>query len=136
MSKETITTINKLEQGRASYAYDCAVSGKNCGEPKEYKSYVKKIPMMIKTNGLGSALAFIQSKSGSGKGHKAYQMLYDQMKEWLKKSEVGYIPSSNNEDLVKLIINMDSAEYRACTVEILSLLNWLKRFADGLIDKE
>jgi CRISPR-associated protein Cmr5 len=124
-------TINKLEQGRADYAYQCALEGKNLGksESKEYKSYTKKIPMMIKTNGLGSTLAFMKSKTSS----KAYNILYNQIGNWLKESKIGYISSSNNEDLIKLIINMNSAEYRAVTVEVLSFMNWLRRFAEGLI---
>lgn len=127
------TTVNKLEQGRASEAYSFVKKGKDCGEPKEYKSYTKKIPMMIKTNGLGSALAFIKSKSNSGKGHKAYKLIYEQIAEWLKKDSKGYITSNDTRDLVEIVINMDSALYRAVTVEVLAFMAWLKRFSEGQI---
>jgi CRISPR-associated protein Cmr5 len=70
MEKETI--ITKLEKGRAEFAYKCAEEGKKIisktqidgewYEDDKYKSYVKKIPSMILSNGLGQTLAFVVSK--------------------------------------------------------------------------
>jgi len=34
------------------------------------------------------------------------------------------------------VISCDSATYRHITREILAFLNWLKRFAEGLIEEE
>jgi len=89
----------------------------------DYKSYVKKIPMMILNNGLGATFAFIYSKKKEG---NAYKLIYNQIQEWLKA----------NKDLVEWIINQESQEYRATTNEVLALFNWLKRFADGMIEKK
>jgi CRISPR-associated protein Cmr5 len=61
MSSNT-NTIKSLEQGRAKFAYECASKGSQQPTKKEYKSHVKKIPMLIKTNGLGSTFAFVKSK--------------------------------------------------------------------------
>jgi len=41
-------TIKGIEQDRAKFAYDCAKEGSKIEKKKEYKSYVKKIPMLIK----------------------------------------------------------------------------------------
>lgn len=52
-----------LEQGRAKFAYQSAEDGSKIAKRKEYKSYVKKIPMLIKTNGLGAALSLLKPKA-------------------------------------------------------------------------
>ena len=61
------TSRTKLEQGRAAYAYNAAKDGKNKlgNKDSEYKSYVKKLPMLIKTNGLGAAMSFCFAISSS-----------------------------------------------------------------------
>ncbi|MCR4429800.1 MAG: type III-B CRISPR module-associated protein Cmr5 [Tepidanaerobacteraceae bacterium] len=130
------TVIKGLEQGRASFAYQCARAGNQIDKRKEYKQYVKKLPMLIKTNGLGAALAFVKSKISdktSESGH-AYKLIYDQIAEWLKKDDKKLIDLSGDADLVAAIISLDSSQYRAVTIEVLAFLNWLRRFAEGLIE--
>ena len=134
MDKNT-TTITGIEQGRAKFAYDCAhqVLSKDSKFGKEYKSYVKKIPMLIKTNGLGATFAFVLSKAKEG---NPYQLIYQQTTAWLKVDQKKLIDLPNNPNLVSEIITLDSPQYRAVTVEVLAFFNWLKRFADGLIEGE
>lgn len=112
-----ITNKTGIEQGRAKQAYDYAVDGNVL---KNYDSYVKKVPMMIKTNGLGAAFAFIKSKQKE----EAYEIIYKQTTEWLAKK--GLITSGA--DLIDEIITKDSTEYRMITNEVLALFTWLKRF--------
>ena len=97
---------------------------------KEYKSYAKKIPMLIKINGLGSTFAFIKSKGGT------YDLIYQQVTEWLKQEPNQLISDKlrKGEDLEAVIISLNSPEYRALTIEVLAFFNWLRRFADGLIE--
>ena len=49
------TTVKQIEQGRATYAFN-AVKEINDKEPQKlkesYKSAAKKLPVLIKTNGL------------------------------------------------------------------------------------
>ena len=125
------STIKGLERGRAKFAYECAKEGKKLenGDDKKYKSYVKNIPMLIKTNGLGPTFAFLFSKSDD-----AYDLIYKQIKGWLNKDEKQLVKIENGEDLVEKIVSLESPEYRAATIEVLSLFNWLRRFADGLIE--
>lgn len=122
-----MSNSSMLENGRAKFAYDYAEGAvKKFGEKdKEYKSNVKKIPMMIKTNGLGATLAFIKAK---GKDGNAYCLIYTQAKEWLKQK----FPEIGDKDLVDYIISNDSNQYRALTIETLAFFNWLRRFAEGL----
>ena len=44
------------------------------------------------------------------------------------------IDLQNNKDLIDTIISQDSNMYRFTTIETLSFLGWLRRFADGLIE--
>jgi len=137
MTKETI--INKLEKGRAEFAYKCLekaieIFKDNSKKQKEYKSYTRKIPTMILSNGLGQTLAFIKAKSEKG---NAYDLIYKQLTEYMKSDHTARIkmPQEKN-DLVEWAISCDSATYRYITQEILAFLNWLKRFAEGLIEAE
>jgi CRISPR-associated protein Cmr5 len=126
-----MANIKELEGGRAAFAYKCVdIKGKALG--KDYKSHVKNIPMMIKTNGLGATFAFVKSKK-----KPTYDLIYKQTHEWLKDClTTKHFFVHNNNDLVQKIIELDSNSYRAVTIEVLALFNWLKRFADGLIDKD
>lgn len=100
---------------------------------KEYKSYVKKIPMLIKTNGLGATFAFVFSKADE---KSPYTLIYHQTKTWLNHEPKGLIRLSNDAELAQEFVQRDSAEYRAITVEVLAFFTWLKRFAEGLIEGE
>jgi len=129
-----ISKINKLEKGRAEFAYNCvkgADTSLNEKKIKEYLSYTKRIPTMILTNGLGQTLAFVKSKGESG---NVYELLYKQIAKYLKSGSSTRIkmPEGKN-DLLEWIISCNSPEYRYITQELLAFLNWLKRFAEGII---
>jgi CRISPR-associated protein Cmr5 len=131
-------TIKGIEQGRAKEAYDCAGEGEKLSSSakKEYKSYSKKLPMLIKTNGLGAAMAFAfakGSKDGRLDKKKAWGLLYSQIEEWLKKDSKGLLSFDDNEKLTAKLVELDSSTYRAVTIEVLAFLSWLRRFAEGLI---
>lgn len=126
-------TIKKIESGRAEYAYECAEKGANLNS-SEYKSYVKSLPMLIKTNGLASALSFYFAKSASGgqvDTTKTYGLIYRQIEEWLKK-DIKNLIDFEQDKLVKKLIDLDSYTYRAVTLEVLAFLTWLRRYADAL----
>jgi CRISPR-associated protein Cmr5 len=135
------TTIRGIEQGRAKFAYECVskASQKEATYCKEYKAYVKKVPMMIKTNGLGATLAFILSKAkedAKTKERNPYRLIYDQTAEWLQTDQKKLIELADKKQLIREIITLDSARYRVVTFEVLALFIWLRRFADGLIEGE
>jgi CRISPR-associated protein Cmr5 len=123
-----MSNASMLENGRAKFAYDCAEKAKAQlkEKDKEYKAYAKNIPMMIKINGLGATLAFMKAKSKDG---NAYEILYNQISKWLKEEK----KLISNNDLAKEIVEKPSSEYRFITIEVLALMSWLRRFADGLI---
>lgn len=133
MPKKTI--ITGIEHGRAAFAYAKAEDGRKLkgNSSKEYKAYTKKIPMLIKTNGLGATLAFIKAK---GSKNEAYQLLYDQTAEWFMRQGKDLIELVRDDDLVEKIVGLNSTAYRVATREVLALFFWLRRFAEGLIEGE
>lgn len=144
--------LKQLEGGRAAFAYQCVKDAQQAfgnderGQKgqKAYKSYAKKIPMLIKTNGLGATFSFILSKQKNEPEKKeyAYKLLYDKTTEWLNKEDKRYllagteIETEDDDALVARLIKLPSHRYRAVTVEVIALFSWLRRFADGLIDGE
>jgi CRISPR-associated protein Cmr5 len=154
--------IQGIEKGRASTAYAFAEDAFKCHKKKamipmfknlyfeddKYKSYVKKIPMMIKTNGLAATFAFVLSKTkGTDKDNNkpgtqsnpmnAYDLIYEQVEYWLKTEDRKFLlDGKESEHLMKALTQLKSAQYRVVTVEVLALFNWLRRFAEGLIDGE
>ena len=125
------TQRQRLEQGRAKHAFDAATEAAKNADKEDYKSYTKKVPMLIKTNGLGATVAFMQAKG------KAYQTILNNLENWLKQDvKFSAIYDKIEGTLVNKIISCNTNEYRALTTEALAYLGWLKRFADGLIKKE
>jgi CRISPR-associated protein Cmr5 len=124
---EIKTSITNIAQRRADFAYQCAEDRHDKNKSSEYKSYVKKIPMLIKSNGLSATFAFMLSKGGT------YNTITAQCKEWLNHYSVLAGELKGNVDLVEKIIQLNSTDYRAITNEVLALFNWLRRFAEGLI---
>ena len=89
---------------------------------------------MILSNGLGQTLAFIKSKS---KEANAYELIYTHLTAYMK-SEVTTMISMPQEisDLTEWVISMESPKYKHANQEILAFLNWLRRFAEGMIEGE
>lgn len=118
--------VKNLEIERAKFAYNKV---KEVGQDKDYKSHVKKLPQMILNNGLGNAIAFINSKSnGNSSSSKAYGKLYSHIEDYLKKE--GSL--QQGKDLMSVIVE-NSEKYLSLTKEILAYVKWLKRFAEGMI---
>lgn len=115
-----------IEQGRAKFAYDSVnevAQNSNEDLKKKYKSGAKKLPVLIKTNGLGQTLAFINNRDAGN------DKLYDTIGKWLINKQL----IEANQDLVNTVINKPSSEYRQITTETLALLNWVRRFVDSLM---
>lgn len=135
MPKEN-TVLKGIEQGRALFAYEKVEEAKArfAGDEKDgkknkskYKSYTRRIPMLIKTNGLGATFAFIKTK-----GEPPYQLIYEQVDQWLNRYDGQTF--GGGKDLVKVLVSLPSPEYRAVTGEVLALFSWIRRFAEGNLE--
>ena len=130
MARE-VTTLRGIEQGRATYAFN-AVQGVSENLKKKYKTAAKKAPVLVKTNGLGQTLAFIKSKGGKRGEENGYDELYKQIAKWLQTEDSKALVLPQGE-LVRQVIELPSPAYRQATIETLTLLNWIRRFVDGLM---
>lgn len=114
-----------IEIKRAEHSF--AALSKFQGNNDEMKSYIKKMPMLIKTNGLGQTLAFYFSKSKSSEYNQILEILVSYL------SENGFLSASNSKTLMQNVVELDANKYRLITNETILYLNWLRRFADGLL---
>lgn len=148
-----------LEQKRAAKAW-YQVNAVPKDVQKDYRSLVRKLPAMIRMNGLGQALAFLLAQEKktakeirqfnigqSGKEKLgADGLLYKHLEEWLigeepESSTVAGTPAqgykadlpwpSTNTTLMENVLRSDSTIYRLATAEALAYLGWLKRFAEA-----
>lgn len=152
--------LQTLEQKRAAKAW-CQVKAVPKDIQKDYRSLVRKMPAMIRINGLGQTLAFLLAqekkaadvirqynvKQTNGKKLGADGLLYKHLEEWLIGNESASStvedpvirlykadlpwPSPAKETLIERILASDSTVYRLATAEALAYLGWLKRFAEA-----
>lgn len=111
----------------------------------EYKSYVKALPSMIINNGLGNALAFEFSKAldRNNENNKpkltAHGYLLRHIREFAEKFLNFNKPSKNELEVdkrfIEEIMNKDIHTYMFWTEQILQFLDWLRKFAEGMIEK-
>jgi CRISPR-associated protein Cmr5 len=128
------STIVHIGQSRAETAYKFAKKGV---KKSNYASYVKRFPMIIKTNGLTYALSFAYSKGkvGAKGGDDAWEAIFKQSGEWLKDEPNQFIADRLSEvkekpqKLMEVLVALDHEELMWVTTEIVELFNWLKRFA-------
>ncbi len=123
-----------LEGGRASYAFESVkqqLSKLKEAEQKEFRSHIKKMPAMIQVNGLGQTLAFYYASK------KQMGLVYSILDIWVKE-RLTYIKPERlpDQELVEWVISLPSPQYKVVTMEIMALLNWLRRFADGMIKSD
>jgi|SRR5690554_2185278 len=114
----------EIENGRAKKAYEFVKKVSNQKYANKYKSHIKKLAPLIKTNGLGNTIAYIYSND------EAYQKIYKQLEYWLKEEK----ELINKDTLLEEVVSIDSKSYRQLTKETLALLNWWRRFVDGIIE--
>ena len=131
-----MNSINKIEQGRAEAAFK-AVKRRTMDEnakKENYKSYSKKIPMLIKTNGLAATFAFINTNEKDD----ASVLLGRDIIEWLVvlNPEINqYLENTGNklDAFINYLLSIPMITYRLITREILAYMNWHRRFTEGMI---
>ena len=110
---------------------------KNGYTGKEIKSYVRRLPAMIRTNGFGQAMAFFYARRQK---YPAYGAVYKAVEDWLcgqggiygtATPAQGLMPSSAA--LMKAITEGDQTRYLRAQAETRALMMWVKKFAEALV---
>jgi len=116
--------VRTLNQERGQFALNevSKIKGEG-GKAKKYKSYAKKLPALITTNGLIATLAFLKSKE---------EDVYDSVVRWLEKQR--YI--EKGKDGLEELLKADYHKLRLATMEALAFTSWLKRMVDIEIEGE
>lgn len=126
--KESIQKTTEQRRAKAAWEAVERVRADKKEYAEDYGGTVKKLPMMIITNGLGQALAFLKAK-GKGKDNQ-YEAVFGHVSVWVV-TELKW-----EGDLLSEVVNRDSHDYRRATTEALAFVGWLKRFAEAYLVKE
>lgn len=125
--------IVKSENDKALNAFNYVKQILEESYKEKYASYVKKLPMLIKNNGMIPTLTFILAKSnGNSEEACAYNKIGEQLVDFLKPI-INDSDCDNLEQIIIKMIELDSNQNRYILMEIMSLLKWMKRIVEGLI---
>jgi CRISPR-associated protein Cmr5 len=117
-----------LEQKRAKQAWDNVRNVKGKSYESEYATIALRASSLIQTNGLGQTLAFLKAK-GKGQEENAHEVFFKHISAWVT-GQFGW-----SKDLLREILERDSADYRRATAEALAYLNWHKRFVEAYLER-
>lgn len=128
-----------LEQQRARFALVEISALENAPFQKECRAYLSNLPAMIRMSGLGQTMAFclMKSQEKNSLGH-AYQAIYKIIEKWFKENNQTILKniSSHYKGLMEAITSADMLTYRQAEIELLQLLDWLKKFARAILKGE
>lgn len=133
-------TPQLLEQKRAEFALNQIKAAIQLPEDSRYKhsqvkSFCRRFPSMVQSNGFGQAVAFFYSKRND---YLAYGTLYTMVEKWLCREGQVYADFNDVAEpkLLTAITQSDQHAYRQATAETQALMIWVKKFAEALILKE
>lgn len=107
---------------RKIMAWNCAVQGQKL--KKEYLNAVKSLPSLLRSNGLGATIAFLESKK-----HQHHMRLLEHVSKYL----CAIFPELTNNNVSKQLRLRSSSETRNLTTELTSFAVWLRYYAEGMI---
>ena len=119
-----------LEQKRAVFAWE-RVKSLDDGLKDKAGMYIRRLPAMTFSNGLGQTLAFLWAK---GAEDRSALIVYEILADWLISRRQIY--GGDRKHLIETIARDDRFRYQLAQEEIWALLNWLKKFADAFLPKE
>ena len=124
-----------LDQLRARHAWSIVdeVRGAKGNVRSDFAREVRRLPVRIRSAGLGQALGFLYAKSDAagndGRGH-----ILRCMADWLlDRRRLARRPqhSTDRDAVILAIMDGDADLLRRCTTEALLYLQWLSRFAEA-----
>jgi CRISPR-associated protein Cmr5 len=136
------------QQERAAHALNriTALNDSASGKTKKaYRAYIASFPATIVMNGLGQAVAtwMAATKEGREGTPAAYKATLEHLEDWLCKEAPHSpyrVPSHQPAGkpglmLMRELCSKDQNDYLAAQTEALFYLEWLKKFANALLDE-
>jgi len=132
--------MRTLGQKRAEFALNEVLKIQDANLKKDFKNFSAGAPSMILQNGFGQALAFWLSKGTDKdlniKPNDKHFVIFKIVMDWLpyEKGDVKnrFIKKTNSpKEFIEAISKMNQKEYLAAQKETLSLLEWVKRYANA-----
>lgn len=131
-----------LEQRRAA-ALLTHVQGVQTGQDdavkKEYRRMVERLPVMILTNGLGQALAYLHSRAAGPNDaerpgrRQAMQLVINHLQDLVLTVRGLY--AGLNDSLLASVCHGDREQLRLATDEALAVLTWWTKFTRAFLPK-
>lgn len=127
-----------LEQQRADAALHVVGEWANNDCKIKIAQRIKELPLMVRNNGLGQALAVLMKES---KKQEESRELLMRLSTWLlKDSPVKAYPSLSDDNkpitLLQACFEGTRAQYLLAQQEAIAYLGWLKLFAEAIIETE
>lgn len=124
---EEATAPRDLGRQRAARAWAWVHEVKGKTYETRYGTLARKLPSYLQVSGLGQTMAFLFSR-GTDTGERAlYEHLSGHLRAHFK---------FGGRDAMEMIFQMSPSQYRQASQEAAFFAEWLKRFADGLLDEE
>lgn len=117
--------LNNRNNERAKFAY-VELKKLTC-KKSEFRSLARNFPTLVQANGLTVATAYLYSNPDKAH-HKA---LDDIIVKWLKECEYNI---KNDRELMQFVANSENERLQCLTVEVMALLVWIKRIAEGMFN--
>jgi len=125
-----------LDRTRAAHALKMVEAIKGKKFASSYRSYVERLGPMIISNGLGMAIAMETSYKGGSDNNSNEEVghgeLLKTLKEWLDERK---ICNKSKDDIIVQLVTWDQDKYILAQMEVLSYLEWLKKFCRAYIKR-
>lgn len=124
-----------LDQRRAQHAWQTVEQARklDSNAKNDFAREAKRLPVRIKTAGLGQALAFLNAKAKSDTTKGGGRLLVA-LGDWLlKERRLASQPNGaiTQDSLIKAIIDGNAGLLRRATEEAQLYLQWLTRFSEA-----
>lgn len=128
-----IIDLNRKRAGESYINFNSYLSNDITKEnKKKMRSYCRKLPVLIKTNGLLTTLSFIKAKTND---ENEYSYIFSWLKSWLNGlNNDNKEKNEEKEDIIKKLTEMDNYKYMIYTKEAIEISIWYKRHAEAMIE--
>ena len=123
-----MSSIENKNNERAKFAFDEVK--KISSQQSKFRSLARSFPTLVQVNGLTAAVAFLFAK-GKDEQKNEHKMLYD-----ILSKRFYALGHDEKNELMIMISDMGSSDLRLATTEVMALLVWIKRFAEGMFEAD